>query len=274
MSGATGTGDDGRARMNGEADDEGHASMNAETDDEGHGPTEVSRDHASCTTVFFPGAGSFGTEFRPLTQALGVPSFPVRYPGRPGRDFGTPAASFDAVVRACADQITRRSAVRPLLFGHSYGAYVAYATAAHLGEAGVEVAALVAVGAAGPGLLRVPERASAGPAEAAAYLDWADPGVLADAPSDEWRAVVAETTAQDLCLLRQFTPAKAPALRCSVLAARGIEDPLTTDETIAGWQHATTGPFTRHTFPGGHSDLLHSPECVSWLRRIQETAGA
>lgn len=261
MSAAAGTSDDGRAPMNGE------------TDNEGHTPTEASGDHASCTTVFFPGAGSFGSEFRPLTQALGVPSWPVRYPGRPGRDFGTPAASFDAVVRTCAEQITRRSAVRPLLFGHSYGAYVAYATAARLAEAGVEVAALVAVGAAGPGRLRVPEQATAGPAEAAAYLDRADPGVLADAPSDEWRAVVAETTAQDLRLLRQFTPAKALGLRCPVLAARGTEDPLTTDDTIAAWRHATTGPFTRRTFPGGHSDLLRSPECVSWLQRIQETAG-
>ncbi|HZF87743.1 thioesterase II family protein [Streptomyces sp.] len=229
---------------------------------------------AETTTVFFPGAGSFGTEFRPLTQALGRSSWPVRYPGRPGRDFGTPAASFDAVVRACTEQITRRITGRPLLFGHSYGAYVAHATAARLGEAGVEVAALVAVGAAGPGRLRVPERAAADPAEAAAYLDRADPGVLAGAPSDEWRAVVAETTAQDLRLLRQFTPAAVPALHCPVLAARGTEDPLTTDDTIATWQHTTTGPFTRRTFPGGHSDLLSSPDCASWLRQVRDTVDA
>ncbi|MEU2561480.1 alpha/beta fold hydrolase [Streptomyces longispororuber] len=225
-------------------------------------------------TVFFPGAGSFGAEFGPLTEALGRSSWPVRYPGRLGRDFGEPATSFDAVVRACAEQILRRSAVRPLLFGHSYGAYVAYATAVRLGEAGVEVAALAVAGAAGPGLLRVPEQAAAGPAEAAAYLDRVDPGVLAGAPSDEWRAVVAETAAQDLRLLRQFTPGTVPGLRCPVLAARGAEDPLTTDDTIAAWHSTTTGPFTRHTFPGGHSDLLGSPDCVSWLRRIRETADA
>ncbi|WP_052844930.1 thioesterase II family protein [Streptomyces sp. NRRL S-31] len=225
------------------------------------------------STVFFPGAGSFGAEFRPLTRALGRTSWPVRYPGRPGRDFGVPAGSFDAVARACAEQILRRPAARVLLFGHSYGAYVAYATAARLREAGAEVAALLAVGAAGPGRLRVPEQAAAGPAGAAAFLDRADPGALAGAPSDDWRTVVAETAAQDLALLRGFDPATVPGLACPVLAARGAEDPLTTDDTIAAWQHTTTGPFSRRTFPGGHSDLLSAPECASWLLGVRETAG-
>lgn len=230
-------------------------------------------DDVTHATVFFPGAGSFGTEFRPLARALGGAAWPVRYPGRPGRGFGAPAASFDAVVHACTEQITRRPAVRPLLLGHSYGAYVAYATAARLREAGVEIAALVAVGAAGPGRLRVPEEAGTGPAEAAAYLDGVDPGVLAGAPSDDWRAVVAETTAQDLRLLRQFTPSAGHVLHCPVLAARGTEDPLTTDDTIAAWQQTTTGPFTRRTFPGGHSDLLSSPDCAAWLQQVRQTTG-
>ncbi|WP_153815588.1 alpha/beta fold hydrolase [Streptomyces sp. SUK 48] len=224
------------------------------------------------TTVFFPGAGSFGTEFRPLTKELGRASLAVRYPGRPGRDFGVPADSFDAVTGACADQIRRRRAARVLLFGHSYGAYVAYATAARLRAAGTEVTALVAVGAAGPARLRVPAAAAAGPDGAAAFLDRADPGALAGAPSDDWRAAVAETAAQDLALLRRFDPAAVPGLHCPVLAARGAEDPLTTDDTIAAWQHTTTGPFSRRIFPGGHSDLLGTPACAAWLLDVQRTA--
>ncbi|RCH67763.1 alpha/beta fold hydrolase [Streptomyces sp. SDr-06] len=217
-------------------------------------------------SVFFPGAGSFGGEFRPLTQALGPASWMVGYPGRHGRGFGVPAASFDAVVGACADQIVQRAAGPPLLFGHSYGAYVACATAAHLGETGVEVASLVVVGAAAPDRLELPDRAASSPAEAAAYLTRIDPGMLAEAPSEEWRDLVAETTAQDLSLLGGFDPAEVAVLRCPVLAARGAEDPLTSDATIAEWQHVTTGPFAQRTFPGGHSDLLRSPDCAKWLR--------
>ncbi|MFI5698804.1 thioesterase II family protein [Streptomyces xanthochromogenes] len=223
--------------------------------------------------VFFPGAGSFGGEFRPLTQALGPSSLLVRYPGRQGRDFGVPAPSFDAVVRACAEQIVRHAVVRPLLFGHSYGAYVACATAARLRECGVEAAALVAAGAAAPGRREVPEQAVSSPAEAVAYLEEVDPGLLAGAPSDEWREIVAETTVQDLRLLGGFDPAGVSALPCGVLAARGADDPLTTDDSIAGWQDVTTGPFASRTFPGGHSDLLRSPDCASWLQEAARTAG-
>ncbi|MFB7741757.1 thioesterase II family protein [Streptomyces sp. NPDC056132] len=224
--------------------------------------------------VFFPGAGSFGGEFRPLTRALGPESRLVRYPGRQGRDFGVPAPSFDAVVRACAEQIVRHAMVRPLLFGHSYGAYVACATAARLRESGIEVASLVAAGAAGPGRLELPGPAVNGPAEAVAYLEEVDPGLLAQAPSDEWREIVAETTVWDLRLLGEFDPAQEPPLPCPVLAARGADDPLTTRDSIADWENATTGRFTSRTFPGGHSDLLASPDCASWLQDAVRTAGA
>jgi surfactin synthase thioesterase subunit len=76
---------------------------------------------------FFPGAGSFGGETPPGAVL-------IRYPGRYGRGFGVPAASFDAVVDACAAQLARRSPTRPVLVGHSYGAYVAYATALRLAD--------------------------------------------------------------------------------------------------------------------------------------------
>lgn len=218
------------------------------------------------STAFFPGAGSFGGEFRPLAKALAPESWLVRYPGRAGRDFGEPAASFDAVVRSCVGQITGRPDPRPVLFGHSYGAYVAYGSVLALAEAGVEVAALVVAGAVAPGLVRVPQEATGSPAAAMEYLDGVDPGLLAGAPSEEWRSIVAETAAQDLRLLGQFSFAGSARVRCPVLAARGEHDPLTTDTAIAGWKHSTEGDFTQRTLPGGHSDLLHSPDFATWLR--------
>src|SRR5262249_44765773 len=90
---------------------------------------ETAMDGASRSTVFFPGAGSFGNEFQLLVDALQPAAWLVKYPGRYGRDFGVPAESFDGVVRACTEQIASRPAGHPVLFGHSFGAYVAYATA-------------------------------------------------------------------------------------------------------------------------------------------------
>ncbi|GAA2966573.1 thioesterase II family protein [Streptomyces enissocaesilis] len=222
------------------------------------------------STVFFPGAGSFGGELRPLAEALGPTSWLVCYPGRFGRDFGTPAASFDAVVRSCVEQIAERPGPCPVLFGHSYGAYVAYAAVPALHEAGIDVSALVVAGAPAPGLLRVPQQASHSPSAAAEYLDRIDPGVLADAPSEEWRGVVAETTAHDLRLLGEFTPTGTSRVRCPVLAVRGDADPLTSDTAVAEWSSSTEDAFSRRTFPGGHSDFLRSPGCASWLREIRD----
>jgi surfactin synthase thioesterase subunit len=214
--------------------------------------------------AFFPGAGSFGAEFQSLVDTLGPAPRLVRYPGRYGRDSGIAAASFDAVVCACVDQLAgQRPAV---LFGHSFGAYVAYATALRLQDTGSPVALLVVAGAAAPGRLAVPRLATGSPAAAAAYLDSVDPGALADAPSAEWREIVVETALQDLRLLRQFDD--RGRVGGPILAVRGDEDPLTSDADLAGWSEATDGTLTRRTFPGGHSDFLRTPACTSWLRTI------
>ena len=217
------------------------------------------------TTVLFPGAGSFGGEFQPLTAALGPAARTIRYPGRQGRDFGVPAPSFDAVVRSCAEQIARRGPVRPVFCGHSYGAYVAYATAVRLEETGTEVAALVVSGAVAPGLLEVPQKATASHADAATYLDDVDPAALAGAPSDEWREIVVDATLQDLRLLARFEAPTAPSLGCPVLALRGDADPLTSAPALVPWHGVTSGPFSVHTFAGGHTDVLRSPACTAWL---------
>jgi surfactin synthase thioesterase subunit len=206
------------------------------------------------TVCCFPGAGSFGREFGALAEAR-----LVHYPGRQGRDFGTPAGSFDELVRCCAAQLPDR----PLLVGHSFGAYVAYATALWLQDADLEVTALVVAGADAPGRLAVPDRATGTPAEITAYFDDVDPGMLAAAPSDEWREIAVETAREDLRLLRHF--AGVDPVRCPIAAVRGAADPLTSDSTIGEWSAHTDGGYTRHVFPGGHSDFLRTPAFVSWL---------
>ena len=221
-------------------------------------------------TVFFPGAGSFGSEFQLLVDELKPTAWVVRYPGRLGRDFGVPAESFDAVVRACAEQISRRSPDRPVLFGHSFGAYVAYATALKLQADGAEIAALMVVGADAPHRLQVSALATGTPADAGRYLDQVDPGALAKAPSDDWREIVLETTVQDLRLLKQFDASAGRRLRCPILAARGDADPLTSAAGAGEWQRCTDGQFSLHSLPGGHSDFLRSGTRASLIRQIRE----
>jgi surfactin synthase thioesterase subunit len=215
--------------------------------------------------VVFPGAGSFGGEFQPLLRALGPAAVLARYPGRFGPDLGVGADSFDAVVRACAEQVRRRPAA-PVLVGYSFGAYVAYATAARLRAEDVEVGALVAVAATGPATIAVPESARRGPIGTAAYLEAATPGSLSAAVGD-WRELVIEAARTDLVLLEEFRVAAHPRLAAPIFAAHGEHDGLTAPAGVAGWAARTSGPFRHRVFPGGHADLLGSVEFHAWLRR-------
>lgn len=214
----------------------------------------------------FPGSGSFGGELRPLIDELASAAWLVRYPGRVGKDFGTPAGSYKEVIDACVTQVQRRAPTRPLLVGHSYGAYVAYSTAAALEALGIEVGALAVLGADAPALHSVSEQATGSRADTAAYLEGIDPGLLVGAAAEEWRDVVLDTTAQDLRLLGEFTGAEHPPVNCPILAARGEDDPLNSTESISAWSDITTAGCTVRVFPGGHSELLRLPEFASWLR--------
>lgn len=214
--------------------------------------------------IAFPGAGSFGGEFRPLLAGLGPTARQVRYPGRVGRDLGTPAGSFDEVVTRCLAQIDRQGARRPVLIGHSYGAYVAYATAARLPG----VAALVVVGAVAPRLHTVADVTTWTRADTEAYLTAVDPGAIPADTDDDWRDIVLDTTRDDLLLLAGFRPDDVHRLRCPVLAARGVDDPLTSADGVAAWAPTTDGPFSHEVFPGGHSDPLRSPALLTRLREV------
>jgi surfactin synthase thioesterase subunit len=235
---------------------------------------EIAMNEAARSAVFFPGAGSFGREFRLLVDELKPAAWLARYPGRYGRDFGTPAGSFDELVLTCAGQVTSLAPARPVLFGHSFGAYVAFATALKLQETATGVGALVVAGACAPGRFEVSEQATGTPSEAARYLESVDPGALADAPSADWREVVGELTVQDLRLLRQFDATRATSVHCPILAARGQADPLTSDSGVAGWERYTDGIFSHRVFPGGHSDFLRSTACLSWIRETWENLDA
>jgi surfactin synthase thioesterase subunit len=194
----------------------------------------------------FPGAGSFGSDCQELLRSGRL----VKYPGRFGR--GGPAASFGALVRACAEQV---AVERPVLVGHSFGAYVAYAVAGVLEASGVAVERLVVLGAVAPARHSV---AAESISDTEAYLERVAPGLV----EGEWRDVVVETAAQDMVLLTGFRAEDHPVVRCPVVAAHGESDPLTSADGVAAWAEVTTGGFERRELPGGHSDLLTSPDLL------------
>lgn len=218
---------------------------------------------ASRNLVAFPGAGAFGSEFRALRGALpsGARLVALQYPGRAAARPG--ATSFDDLVSACAARIRALPEPRCVLLGHSFGAFVAYHTASALQAAGSEVAALVVVGADAPDRVRLPVEAARSREATRAYLDGIGDDVLEQAPDDEWREIVVDTAWWDLALLTAFPGPAKERLRCPVLAVRGRDDPITTDDRIAAWSGTTTGAFASASLPGGHTDVLSSPEFLT-----------
>jgi surfactin synthase thioesterase subunit len=211
--------------------------------------------------VLFPGVGSFGGELRQLLRELRPSARMARYPGRFGADAGSAHRSFREVVESCATQVRRQERSRPVLVGHSFGAYVAYATARKLEELGTDVSALVVAAAAAPGLLSVPGSAIRDRSGTAAFLD----GIV-DEPPSEWGDTVLDAVVQDLRLLTEFSESAYGKVRCPILAARGEADPATSTSGIREWAGVTISWCAHKVFPGGHSDWLSSPQFASWLR--------
>ncbi|MEU6731746.1 alpha/beta fold hydrolase [Streptomyces physcomitrii] len=218
--------------------------------------------------VAFPGAGAFGSEFRALRDALppGTRLLALQYPGRaaapPGPD------SFEALVTACATRIRALPGPPRVLLGHSFGAFLAYATAAALQATGTEAAALVVVGADAPDRVRLPVEAARSREATRAYLEGLGEDVLGQVPDEEWRAIAVDTAWWDLALLTAFPGPAGVRLRCPVLAVRGREDPITADERIAAWAGTTTGGFASAALPGGHTDVLASPEFLARVNAV------
>jgi hypothetical protein len=90
-----------------------------------------------------------------------------------------------------------------------------------------------------------------------------------DEPLREWRDIALDAALQDLRLLKEFSASKYGEVRCPVLAARGEADPVTSTSEICEWAGVTISWCAHKVFPGGHSDLLRSPEFASWLSEVR-----
>ena len=224
--------------------------------------------------VLFPGAGSFGAEFRWLLDECGPSAWLVTYPGRFGKDFGRATGwSFQQVVQSCLAQVAARKSARPVLAGHSFGGYVAYATALELERQDCPVSGVVVLGATAPSLLSVPDSVTLDRSAAAALLDRVTVTSRSDEIFAEWRDIVLDTAMHDLRSLQGFIASDHDSVRCPILAACGEADPLTSRYGIGEWAKVTDSWCACKVFPGGHSDLLSSPEFALWLRLVIGMSG-
>lgn len=193
------------------------------------------------TLVFFPPGGasaSAGWGLAPL-----VPSawslWSVQYPGRGPRLAEPFAASIRDMAVECLHAIPEVTG-RLVLFGHSFGAYVAYEAAQLLEVHQRPVAGLMVSGIAAPGAgmpANDPDRlrdadlmASLGGQSATS------PEVLAD---EELMAMVLPALRADLRLPRQYVDDHGRRLTAGLVVLSGRDDDLVSPEQLRSWRHVT-----------------------------------
>lgn len=193
------------------------------------------------TLVFFPPAGasaSAGWALAPL-----VPEewslWSVQYPGRGARLAEPFAGSIREMATACLHAIPEVTG-RLVLFGHSFGAYVAYDVAHVLEVHQRPVAGLIVGGIPAPSAelpTSDPDRLS--DAELMASLGGqsaTSPEVLADA---ELMAMVLPALRADLRLPRQYVDDYGRRLAAGVVALCGSDDELVSPGQLRSWRRVT-----------------------------------
>ncbi|GHG17171.1 thioesterase II family protein [Streptomyces zaomyceticus] len=221
----------------------------------------------------FPHAGATSQVYRGW-QPLGEPKLRIRgvdAPGRGARRRERKAVGYHGLVRAMAEEVMadlltereRSPGLRWATFGHSFGATMSLAVAAHVArQTGLAPVRAVLSGAVPPALQRPGALLAAVPDEELLARTAADGGTPA--------AVLAEPTMsrillrmlrEDDCVRAEFAR-EASALRVdfplTLIAAR--EDVHAPPEKVWPWSGHSSAPVRRVEIDGGHFAAVQRPE--------------
>lgn len=208
------------------------------------------------TIFFFPGAGSYGSEFSELFRQVRPNGQLIRYPGRTDPNFGVPARSFEALVDFCVHKINRKKQKPFALFGHSFGAFVAFACTQKLICMGHPPKTLLVTGANCPGtsLSKPPENRE----DAFRYFE-AISRPETEIKGSDWLETTVDLGLKDLQLLYKYSfPSVPQKVNCCIHVLAGTDDPLVSDVGIAKWRQASTEKVDIRRIPGGHTDILEN----------------
>jgi acyl transferase domain-containing protein/thioesterase domain-containing protein len=216
----------------------------------------------------FPHSGGAAGEYLRWADALPrVEVWGINLPGRGSRYDEPPLGSMGELAAAVAAGVTF---IEPfVLFGHSFGALLAYHVAQELrGRGGARPAQLVLSGYPPPHQPRELAPISALPDdEFLRRLDEYHAGVPAELHDNpELAALTLPAYRADLAILERYQDQRLPPLACPLVVVVGDGDRYPVEQ-MGQWRRHTTAGCRVHQVPGGHFYFRRRPEPLYELLR-------
>lgn len=225
------------------------------------------------SVMCLPYAGAGAGVYRPwqLQDSAALRAVPIQVPGRE-REFGKPFyRDFSEAAAGTARRIREAAADgQPfIVFGHSFGALLAYEAVRHLVDTGGTLPRhLVVSGSVSPSH-RQAERLDGDDEEVVARAraiacrdipEYADPRL---------RDILLPIMRADVNLLAEYPPPARDPLPVPITAIRGDQDHLVPEKEWLDWEAFTSAGFDAIEFVGGHMFVTDRwPELWKTLERL------
>ncbi|WP_406063084.1 thioesterase domain-containing protein [Streptomyces sp. NBC_01077] len=202
-----------------------------------------------------PFEGASAGVYLPWAEALGtsVVVTPVELPGRGRHPRTRPRGRLEPLLAEIIPYVARMRDRPFALYGHGFGALLAYEIAARLEWEYDAVAERLYVSGAGVPYRPAPERAVAQLPDAELLRRLGERGRIPPGALDPQRAPrVLPALRADLAVLESYRRDPRHVVHCPVTAMGGSDDRSVTGADLAGWRRCTRRSLRVDTVPGGH----------------------
>lgn len=224
---------------------------------------------ASITLVCLPHAGGAASSYFGLSEALGpgIRVLSVQYPGRQDRRFEKCPAHVADYVSEISLSIMMRVPGPVAIFGHSFGATLAFETALQLERSGRDLTKLFVSGRRAPAEQRehgLSRRSDAVLIAELRHLSGTHPEFLLD---QEMLNLILPGLRGDYRALDNYRYRVGDTVRCDIRGLCGTTDLKVSPEEIGKWADYTSAHTRTTVFEGGHFYLFDQLQALTRVLR-------